>query len=75
MSGVVSFRWPVSTTALQRVVGENGFFLLILAGERFYGAVHFLGKIRELKIQTPSIATHGARLDSTIKKTTIRALK
>ena len=34
-----------------------------------------LGKIRELKIQTPSIATHGARLDSTIKKTTIRALK
>ena len=35
MSGVVSFRWPVSTTALQRVVGENGFFLLILSGERF----------------------------------------
>ena len=29
MSGVVSFRWPVSTTALQEVVGENGFFLLI----------------------------------------------
>jgi len=36
--------------------------------------VHLV-KIRELKIQTPSIATHGARLDSTVKKTTIRALK
>ena len=42
MSGVVSFRWPVSTTALQRVVGENGFFLLILAGERFYGVLYLL---------------------------------
>jgi hypothetical protein len=39
VSGVVSFRWPVSTTALQRVVGENGFFLLILSGERFYSTV------------------------------------
>ena len=38
------------------------------------GTVHLV-KIRELKIQTPSIATHGARLDSTVKKTTIRALK
>ena len=45
MSGVVSFRWPVSTTALQRVVGENGFFLLILAGERFYGVEIFLGNL------------------------------
>ena len=29
MSGVVSFRWPVSTTALQEVVGDKGDFLLI----------------------------------------------
>ena len=42
MSGVVSFRWPVSTTALQRVVGENGFFLLILVCDRFYGVVRSL---------------------------------
>ena len=29
MSGVVSFRWPVSITALQEVVGDKGDFLLI----------------------------------------------
>ena len=46
VSGVVSFRWPVSTTALQRVVGENGFFLLILACDRFYCVQHPITRVQ-----------------------------